>query len=143
MLIPLPYTRLGLGAVVFAIGLVVNVIAAYTVPPLALDNLGPLALAWHERSPVILMIGLALLVVIVRRMHLRPGLQTVVTILLGAGCAQVASIVWFGGNGPDYIVIRRFDIIANVPDLIMLTTVIVAVAVAVGRSASLLKARSR
>ena len=135
MSVPFPHTRLGLATLVFTIGLAVNVVAAYTVPPLALDNLGPLALAWHPRSPVILIVGLVLLVGIVKRMQLRPGLQTVVAILLGAGSAQVASIVWFGGKGPDYIVIRRFDIIANVPDLIMLTTVLVAVAATIRNKA--------
>lgn len=106
-----------------------NAAASLFVAPLALDNLGPLALVWHDRHPSLLLVAAvpALALFWVGR-DVGTPVRILGAVFAGAVVANtISSIAWSAGI-PDYIVIRRFDLICNVSDVLIVATALSIVA---------------
>ncbi len=105
-------------ALVAEFGVTVNAFAAEKVPPLAETNLGPLALAWNDRGPNPLIL-IAIIAAIPAGWRLGPLFRTMMAVFAGAVTANAISLFVWPQGIPDYIVIRQYDLIFNVPDLIV------------------------
>ena len=109
-----------------------NALATAYVEPLSADNLGPLALAYHDRRPAALPLAAA------------PAAAPRVPGPAGGGSrgadrlrrcrlANIASAAFWQTGVPDYIVFRNVDVIANVSDLVMVGSAAVVVAAILGQ----------
>jgi hypothetical protein len=95
-----------------------NALATAYVEPLSADNLGPLALAYHDRRPALFMLPLLLLLLLACPVLPAVGRGALIA-FVGAACANIASAAFWQTGVPDYIVFRNVDVIANVSDLVM------------------------
>jgi len=124
---PLGPTELAVTTVVAADCLAVNAAAVAFVPPLSLEALGPLALAFHDKQP-----HPAFLVVLVAVLLLGTWLprlgRVAVLVFVGAAAANFLSPALWEAGAPDYIVFRDADVIANLSDLLMMGSAVVVVA---------------
>src|SRR5690349_23897494 len=79
-----------------------NALATAYVEPLSADNLGPLALAYHDREPPLFLLPFLLLLLLVS-----PALPSVgragLIAFVGAACANIASAAFWQTGVPDYI----------------------------------------
>ena len=118
---PVGPIELLIAAVVALDCLALNAAAVAHVPELSREDLGPLALAYHDRQPnLILLPMMALLLLLGTRL---PAVGRIaVVVFVGAAVANLASpSIWEPGV-PDYIVFRDLDVIANVSDLLMIVS---------------------
>jgi len=103
-----------------------NALATAYVEPLSTENLGPLALAYHDRPPPLFLLPLLLLALLAC-----PALPSVgrgaLVAFVGAAMANIASAAFWPTGVPDYIVFRNIDVIANVSDLVMLGSAAVVI----------------
>ena len=119
--------EVGLAGLVGACCLAVNALAVAHVEPLSPANRGPLALAYHDehRSLIALPLLLALLV-------LFPALhgagRLAVIAFVGATSANIVSPALWSAGVPDYIVVRRLDVVANLSDVVMVVSAGIVVA---------------
>src|SRR4249920_627004 len=75
-----------------------NALATAYVEPLSADNLGPLALAYHDRPPPLFLLPLLACPVL-------PAVgRGALIAFVGAACANVASAALWPTGVPDYIV---------------------------------------
>ncbi len=117
----------------------VNAIAVAHIPPLQLDSTGPLGLVFHDKSRSFTL--LALLVVVALAATRLPALgRAAALVFVGAAIANFVSPHLWSGGTPDYLVFHRLEIIANVPDLVMLVAVVVIVGSILFRAARRLTA---
>ncbi len=118
--------EVGLTVLVGACCLAVNALAVAHVEPLSPANRGPLALAYHDehRSLIALPLLLALLV-------LFPALhgagRLAVIAFVGAASANIVSPALWSAGVPDYIVVRRLELVANLSDVVMVVSAAVVV----------------
>ena len=118
--------------------LVVNAIAVIYLEPLSTRSLGPLAVAYHPVDPPLVLVPVFLLILLVLlRLSAARGLVRAALIsFMGAACANVISARAWSAGVPDYIVFRHADLVANLPDLIMVVsaaTVLAAMLVSLAR----------
>src|SRR4051794_19033509 len=74
-----------------------NALAAEFVEPLSRDNLGPLALAYHDKQPPLFLLPLFLLLLLVCSVLPPVGRGAGIT-FVGAACANIASAgLWRSG----------------------------------------------
>ena len=109
-----------------------NALATAYVEPLSADNLGPLALAYHDRPPPVFLLPLLLLLLLACPVLPAVGRGALIA-FVGAGCANIASAAFWPTGVPDYIVFRHVDVIANVSDVVMVAAAAVAVATILAR----------
>jgi hypothetical protein len=118
---PLGATELAVTSVVAADCLAVNAAAVAFVPRLSLESLGPLALAFHDKQPhpafLPVLVGVLLLGTFLPR-----GGRVAVLVFVGAAAANFLSPAIWDGGAPDYIVFRHVDVIANLSDLLMMSS---------------------
>ena len=117
-------TEFAFAGVVTAYCLVVDALAVLYLEPLSTQSLGPLAVAYHPVDPplVIVPIFLLILLLLLRLSAARGLVRAALIAFMGAACANVISArVWSAGV-PDYIVFRHVDLVANVPDMIMVVS---------------------
>lgn len=99
------------GFAAFAACLALHALAVRALAPLSLENLGPLALAWHDGRGPALLVGLAALGLAAARWG-----GTAIWVALGAASANAAALlVW--GAVPDYIAV---DLVVNASDVVLL-----------------------
>jgi hypothetical protein len=103
-----------------------NALATAYVEPLSADNLGPLALAYHDRRPALYMLPLLLLLLLACPVLPLVGRGALIA-FVGAAWANIASAAFWQTGVPDYIVFRNVDVIANVSDLVMIGSAAVVV----------------
>ena len=120
--------------------LMINALAVQTAPDLSLDSVGPLAVAYHDKSAHPLAILVVALVALVGSL-LRGTGRVAVFVFVGSATANFASPLIWGRGVPDYVVVRRFDVIFNLSDfLIICTGVLIVGAMAVHLARSSLEA---
>ena len=130
--LPVRPSEVALAGLVAANCVMMNAAAVAFVEPLSRRNLGPLALAYHQtQPPLALLPGVLLLLILATVM---PGIgRASVIVFAGAATANIVSRMMRGGAVPDYIVVPRIDVIANLADVLMLAAgVILTVSVAHG-----------
>jgi hypothetical protein len=127
-------TRLPIGGTELAICLlvalecmVVNALAVARVPTLSLDSLGPLALAYHDKQPNPASVAFVILVLLAGTWLPRVG-RAAVLVFVGAAAANFASPAIWNRGVPDYIVLLKFDLIANVSDALMMAACVMIAA---------------
>jgi hypothetical protein len=125
--LPLGPFELAIAAVIAADCLLVNAVAVDHVPPLSLHSLGPLALAFHDKQPHFGFAAVLVFVALLSTWLPRVG-RAAMLVFVGAALANFLSPAIWSGGAPDYVVFRRVDIIANVSDLLMMTSGVVVVA---------------
>ena len=109
-----------------------NALATAYVEPLSADNLGPLALAYHDRPPPLFLLPLLLLLLLACPVLPAVGRGALIA-FVGAACANIASAAFWQTGVPDYIVFGNVDVIANVSDVVMVVSATVVVATILGR----------
>ena len=109
-----------------------NALATAYVEPLSADNLGPLALAYHDRPPPLFLLPLLLLLLLAGPVLPAVGRGALIA-FVGAACANIASAAFWQTGVPDYIVFGHVDVIANVSDVVMVVSATVVVATILGR----------
>jgi hypothetical protein len=119
--IPLGPLELAIAGVIAADCLLVNAVAVDNVPPLSLHSLGPLALAFHDKQPHFGFAAVLVFVALLSTWLPRLG-RAAALVFVGAALANFLSPAIWNGGAPDYVVFRRVDIIANVSDLLMMTS---------------------
>ena len=120
--------------------LAINALAVAHLPELSLEALGPLALAYHDKQPHPVFIGLIVLILLLGTWLPRAG-RAAVLVFAGAVTANFASASIWDAGVPDYIVVRNIDVIANVSDVLMfLSAAVVAASISVE---TIRRARSR
>ena len=107
--------------------LLINAWAVANAPTLTFDSLGPLALAYHDKQPRPAAVAVIIVILLIGTWLSRVG-RVAVIVFVGAAAANFASPLIWGQGIPDYIVVRRLDLIANISDILMIGagTVIVA-----------------
>src|SRR4051812_8297688 len=115
---PVHPRELAFAAVVAAYCMLGNVVAAAYVEPFSRHNTGPLALAYHDKRPPLIYLSLLLLLLLASA-ALPPPARVALVAFVGAACANVASALLWPSGVPDYIVFRHIDVIANLPDIVM------------------------
>ena len=103
-----------------------NALATAYVEPLSADNLGPLALAYHDTRPALFMLPLLLLLLLACPVLPLVGRGALIA-FVGAAWANIGSAAFWQTGVPDYIVFRNVDVIANVSDLVMIGSAAVVV----------------
>ena len=103
-----------------------NALATAYVEPLSADNLGPLALAYHDTRPPLFMLPLLLLLLLACPVLPAVGRGALIA-FVGAAWANIGSAAFWQTGVPDYIVFRNIDVIANVSDLVMIGSAAVVV----------------
>ena len=117
--------------VVAADFLAVNAAAVAFVPPLSLEALGPLALAFHDKQPHPVFLVVLVAVLLLGTWLPRLG-RIAVLVFVGAVAANFLSPALREEGAPDYIVFREADVIANLSDLLTIgSAAIVALTVIV------------
>ena len=111
-----------------------NALATAYVEPLSADNLGPLALAYHDAPPPLWLLPLLLLMLLVCPVLPSVGRGALIA-FVGAACANIASAAFWPTGVPDYIVFRNVDVITNVSDLVMVGSAAVVVGAMLARVA--------
>ena len=111
-----------------------NALATAYVEPLSADNLGPLALAYHDSRPPLFLLPLLLLLLLVCPVLPSAGRGALIA-FVGAACANIASAAFWPTGVPDYIVFRNVDVITNVSDLVMVGSAAVVVGAMLARAA--------
>ena len=130
---PISLAEVALAAVVAAYCVTANALATTYVEPLSRDNLGPLALAYHERRPPLALLPLLLLLLLASTAL--PGVGRAAAIaFVGAAYANIGSAALWPTGVPDYIVFRNVDVIANLSDLVMLSSATIILASILGRA---------
>jgi hypothetical protein len=120
---PIRPAEVGLAVVVAACCVAANALAVALVEPLSPDHAGPLALAYHHVDRPLLLLPLLLPLFLLLSSLLRGAGRMAMLAFVGAGGANVASMVLWSAGLPDYIVFRRLDVIANLSDLLLLVSV--------------------
>jgi len=141
-------TEVAVSSVVAADCLAINAVAVEHAPPLSLDALGPLALAFHDKQPHPVFIAVLVLVLLLGSWLPRLG-RAAVLVFVGAAAANfVSPLIWDAG-APDYLVFREIDVIANLSDVLMIgASVVVAASIVVeivkrARNTTVERARTR
>ena len=119
--------ELAVAALVAAYCLMGNALATTYVEPLSVDNLGPFALAYHERRPPLVLLPLLLFLLLMCPALPSAGRAALVA-FVGAAYANIGSAALWPSGVPDYIVFSHVDVIANVSDVVMLCSATVVVA---------------
>lgn len=102
--------------------LAANALAVATLDPLSLQNLGPLALVYHDREPDPVLVPV-LVVLVLLAQRVRGSVRVPLLVFVGAAAANLlSSEIWHQGV-PDYLVVARFDVVANVPDAVVACSV--------------------
>ncbi len=115
--------------------LAVNALAVSQLPRLSLEALGPFALVYHDAQPSVVLVPMLLLVLVLVRALSSVG-RAAALVFVGAAIANIMSpLIWEPGV-PDYIVFREIDLIANLSDVLMLSS---AVAIAASISFDLVR----
>ena len=107
--------------------LLMNAWAVANAPRLTFDSLGPLALAYHDKQPRPAAVAVIIVILLVGTCLSRVG-RVAVIVFVGAAAANFASPAIWGQGIPDYIVVRRLDVIANISDILMIAAGVVIVA---------------
>ena len=107
--------------------LAINALAVAHIPLFSLDSLGPLALAYHDKQPGPIFIA-AVILALLAGTWLPPVGRAAVLVFAGAAAANLASPAIWDPGIPDYIVVRRLDVIANAADLLIVAASVVIVA---------------
>ena len=111
-----------------------NALATAYVEPLSADNLGPLALAYHDARPALFMLPLLLLLLLACPVLPAVGRGALIA-FVGAAWANIGSAAFWQTGVPDYIVFRNVDVITNISDLVMVGSAAVIVAAILTRIA--------
>ena len=115
--------------------LAVNAAAVSGLPRLSLEALGPFALAYHDKAPSFVFVPILVLMLVLVKALSFVG-RVAALFFVGAAIANITSpLIWEPGV-PDYIVLREIDVIANVSDVLMLSS---AVAIAASISLDLVR----
>jgi hypothetical protein len=101
--------------------LLASALAVATLEPLGDGNLGLLALAYHERSPTLFLVPGALLILVLASALPRFA-RAAMVFFIGAATANLLSPLIWNGAVPDYLVLARIDVIANLADLVIVAT---------------------
>lgn len=125
--LPIGGTELAVSGLVAAGCLAVNALAVASLPALSVDELGPLALAYHDKQPHPAFASVAVFVLLLGSWLPRAG-RAAVLVFVGAAVANFLSPSIWGPGAPDYIVFLELDVIANISDLLMLSAAVVVVA---------------
>jgi hypothetical protein len=119
-------SRLPLRAVDIAVSLLValdclmiNALVVEHAPALKLGSVGPLAVAYHDKQPHPLAIAVVVVVSLLGSL-LRGVGRIAVFVFVGSAAANLASPTIWGDGVPDYIVVRRLDVILNLPDILII-----------------------
>jgi hypothetical protein len=118
--------EIGIAGLMCAACLLANAIAVQHVPPLTPTNVGPLALAYHERQPSLVLLATGVLLLFLASFIRGVG-RAAVILFVGAATANVVSPLLWDGAVPDYLALTRIDVIANVSDAVMVVTGAIAV----------------
>ena len=101
--------------------LMVNALVVQHVPALALDSVGPLAVAYHDKQPHPLAVAVVVVVSLLGSL-LRGVGRIAVFVFVGSAAANFASPAIWGRGVPDYLVVRRLDVIVNLSDILIVAT---------------------
>ncbi len=99
--------------------LMFNALVVQTAPALSLDSLGPLAVAYHDRPAHPLAIMVVAIVALLGSLLRGPG-RIAVFVFVGSATANLASPLIWGRGVPDYVVVRRIDVIFNLSDFLII-----------------------
>ena len=123
--VPIRLREIAVALATGGVCLLANAAAVAALDPVSITNLGPLALAYHERRPSPFLFATALLLLLLSSAVPRPG-RAALVLFAGAAAANVASPLLWDGAVPDYLVLERVDVIANLSDVVMVVTATVA-----------------
>ena len=98
------------------------------------ENLGPFAVAYHDKRVPLVAVALFLAMILAAR-RFPPLVSYSIAAFAGAGLANTISQFAWPGT-PDYIVIRQIDVIANVADLVLLACAAIVVIAAAAQLTS-------
>lgn len=122
---PIRPLEIGIAALVCAGCVAANALAVAHLEPLSLQNLGPFAVVFHERQPSPFLLATALFLLLLASFV--PGLgRAAIIFFVGAAAANVMSPLFWDGAVPDYLVLTRVDVVANLSDAVMIVTALVA-----------------
>ena len=120
--VPIEPSEVGFAVVVAACCVAANALAVVYVEPLSVDHLGPLALSHHHVHRPLLLLLLIPPLLLLLSSALRGVGRTALLVFVGAASANIASLALWSAGVPDYIVLRRVDVIANLSDLLMIAS---------------------
>jgi hypothetical protein len=119
--------EIGIAATICLCCLLANGLAVAHVEPLSVDNLGPFATVYHERRPSLFLLGSLLFLLLLASFMPSLG-RAALVLFVGAAAANILSPALWGGAVPDYLVLNRIDLVANLSDIVMIVTGTVAAA---------------